>query len=65
MGQELFITVSQLDGLNIHLTVFALLLMGGMGFPIPEDIPILAGGIAGASGIVPLHTFLLHVMPVC
>ena len=42
------------NGQNVHIAVFSLLLLGGIGFPMPEDIPLLLGGVAIAHGITPL-----------
>lgn len=33
------------DGIWIYLTLFTLLLAGAVGFPIPEDLPLLLAGI--------------------
>ncbi|MCB0323237.1 MAG: DedA family protein [Bdellovibrionales bacterium] len=52
--QELMSWLASDNGLVVHLTIFVLLILGGFGFPIPEDIPILLGGVAGAKGIVAL-----------
>ncbi len=38
--------------LVIYGALFALLLLGAIGFPMPEDLPLLAGGIYAASGKV-------------
>lgn len=44
------------NGLYVHAGVFILLVLGGMGFPIPEDIPLLLGGVSVAKEIAPLET---------
>lgn len=40
------------DGLAVYAAVLTALLLGGIGAPIPEDIPILLGGVAAAKGVV-------------
>lgn len=32
----------------MYTTIFIFLVLGGLGFPIPEELPILVGGMAGA-----------------
>ena len=55
MEQELVSWLSSDNGLVIHSTIFFLLILGGLGFPIPEDIPLLLAGVAAAKGIVGLQ----------
>lgn len=43
----------------MHAGVFILLLLGGFGFPIPEDIPVALAGVAASKGIVPIQTIYL------
>ena len=53
MESELFLHwISSDNGLVVHISIFCLLLLGGFGFPIPEDIPLILAGVAGAKGIV-------------
>jgi membrane protein DedA with SNARE-associated domain len=40
------------NGFNVHVTVLSLLLLGGFGFPIPEDIPLILAGVATQKGLV-------------
>ncbi|MCB0360339.1 MAG: DedA family protein, partial [Bdellovibrionales bacterium] len=47
------------NGFVVHIAVFVLLVLGGLGFPIPEDIPLLLGGVAIQKGIAPLNTMFL------
>ncbi len=47
------------NGLMVHVTVFALLILGGLGFPVPEDLPILLGGVAASKDIVSLEVMFL------
>lgn len=35
----------QADGFNFAITLFGLLLLGGFGFPVPEDIPLILAGV--------------------
>lgn len=47
------------NGYNVLVAVFTLLILGGMGFPIPEDIPILLGGVAAAKSIVSCQSIFI------
>jgi len=47
------------NGLRVHFAVFILLLLGGVGAPIPEDIPLLLAGVAGQKEIVSLHSIFI------
>jgi membrane protein DedA with SNARE-associated domain len=47
------------SGYRIHVVVFILLVLGGFGFPIPEDIPILIGGALAAQEIVYLQAIFV------
>ncbi len=42
------------NGANVHITVFVLLFLGGLGFPIPEDLPLIFAGVAVEKGLVEL-----------
>ena len=42
------------DGTHVQISVFILLLLGGLGFPIPEDLPLIFAGVAVAKGLVKL-----------
>jgi len=46
-------------GFFVQVGVFVLLVLGGLGLPIPEDIPILLGGVAAAKNIVQIRTMFL------
>ena len=59
MESEFLVWLASDNGVAVHLAVFVMLLLGGLGFPIPEDIPILLGGVASAKGIVHLPTIFL------
>lgn len=47
------------DGYAVHISVFIALLLGGFGFPIPEDIPLLLAGVAAGKDIVSLQAIWL------
>ncbi len=47
------------NGFVVQITVFVLLILGGFGFPIPEDLPILLGGVAASKEIVSFHIIFL------
>ena len=47
--------ISSDNGLVVHISIFGLLLLGGFGFPIPEDVPLLLAGIASSQGIVSIE----------
>lgn len=47
------------SGFNLHLTVLSLLLLGGFGFPIPEDIPLILAGVAAQKGLVLMKAVLV------
>ncbi len=45
---------------TIYLVLFALLLLGAIGFPMPEDLPLLFGGVYSASGKLDIwHTMII------
>src|SRR4029450_7577458 len=44
--------LDQLAAHNTYLGVFALLLAGGLGVPIPEELPVLAAGVLSREGLV-------------
>ena len=43
--------VDQLAAHNTYLGVFALLLAGGLGVPIPEELPVVAAGVLSREGL--------------
>ncbi len=48
------------EGIIVYLALFAMLLAGSVGFPIPEDIPLILGGILSQQGTTRLSlTFLV------
>lgn len=48
------------NGFNLHITIFSMLLLGGFGFPIPEDIPLILAGVAAQKGLVMTQAVLLN-----
>ncbi len=46
-------------GYNAYVTILVLLILGGFGFPIPEDIPLILAGVAAARSVVSLQWILL------
>ncbi|MFN8391521.1 MAG: VTT domain-containing protein [Bdellovibrionota bacterium] len=47
------------NGFGVHITVLSMLLLGGLGFPMPEDIPLVLGGVAASQGIVSIKGMFL------
>ena len=47
------------DGLGTHISIFIMLLLGGFGFPIPEDVPLVLAGVAASQGVVRLQAIFL------
>lgn len=48
MEETLIEIVANGDGIYVYLGIALLLLLGALGFPIPEDIPIILGGVLAA-----------------
>ena len=59
MEQDLIFFFGEEQGLKVHLSIFVLLLLGGLGFPIPEDLPIIFGGIAASKNQVFFEAMLV------
>ena len=59
MEHEIVAWLASDNGLVVHVAIFVMLLLGGLGLPIPEDIPIIFGGVAAAKHIVSLPNVLL------
>lgn len=59
MNPEVLQWLASDNGQVVHITVFMLLVVGGLGFPVPEDIPILLGGVAAANNIVSYQSIFL------
>lgn len=49
--QELIAYLSQLDGVTAYSTIVGLLLICGLGVPLPEDITLIAAGILSSSSV--------------
>ena len=43
------------NGMVVNIAVFALLVLGGFGLPIPEDVPLIFAGVAAANEITPVY----------
>jgi membrane protein DedA with SNARE-associated domain len=44
---------------SVHLTLAGILLLCGLGLPIPEDISLISGGYMAHLGVVSVHTVFL------
>jgi membrane protein DedA with SNARE-associated domain len=47
------------NGQGVHITILTMLLLGGLGFPVPEDIPLILGGVAASQGLVSFRAVFL------
>lgn len=56
MIPDLSSLISSENSLLLHWIIFISLILGGLGFPIPEDIPLIIAGVVAANGAVPLLT---------
>jgi len=52
LKNEIITWLASESGFRVHLGVFCLLILGGLGFPIPEDIPLLFAGVAAQKEFV-------------
>ena len=52
MEENLITGISSSDGLIVQMGILSLLILGGFFFPIPEDIPLLLGGVAVSKSVV-------------
>ena len=43
------------SGLRVYIAIFILLLVGGFGFPVPEDIPVILAGVAASKDIISIE----------
>ncbi len=59
MQSEIIIWLASESGYRVHIAVFILLVLGGFGFPIPEDIPLLLAGVAGQKGFVKIQSIFV------
>jgi membrane protein DedA with SNARE-associated domain len=48
--------LSSLEPSSVHLTLAGILLLCGLGLPIPEDISLICGGYMAYLGVVSVHT---------
>jgi membrane protein DedA with SNARE-associated domain len=48
--------LSNLEPASVHLTLAGILLLCGLGLPIPEDISLISGGYMAHLGVVNVHT---------
>jgi membrane protein DedA with SNARE-associated domain len=42
--EKMFLRITELSSLSAYLVVFSVLLACGLGFPLPEDVPLIASG---------------------
>lgn len=52
MQEQIIDYLASENGYNLHVWVFIALLLGGLGFPIPEDLPLLFAGLAAGRQVV-------------
>jgi len=57
--ETLITTLSQLDGLTAYSAIIGLLLICGLGVPLPEDITLIAAGVLAALGSISLPGAML------
>ncbi|HMN68559.1 MAG TPA: DedA family protein [Bdellovibrionales bacterium] len=57
--ETLITTLSQLDGLTAYSAIVGLLLICGLGVPLPEDITLIAAGILASVGSISLWGAML------
>src|SRR5438132_7016481 len=56
------------EGVWKYFATFGVLIAAGMGFPIPEEVPVVGGGIAAghaANQDVSQHPYWYIMLPVC
>ena len=51
--------LQSLSPMSVHLTLAGILLLCGLGLPIPEDISLISAGYVAHRGIVSVHTAFL------
>ena len=59
MEESLLDWLASDNGFVVHSAVLILLVLGGFGFPMPEDIPILLAGVAISKEIVSANAMFL------
>lgn len=59
MIPDLASLISSENSLFLHWAIFLSLILGGLGFPIPEDIPLILAGVVASKGAAPLVSISL------
>lgn len=59
MKSDIIFWLASESGYRVHVAVFILLILGGFGFPIPEDIPLLLAGVAGQRHFVNIQSIFI------
>jgi membrane protein DedA with SNARE-associated domain len=59
IASQILEAVSQLSGLAAYATIIGILVICGLGIPIPEDITLLVAGLLAASGTITLPGALM------
>jgi len=59
VDESFFQWLASEHGLGLHITLFSMLILGGFGFPIPEDVPLVLAGVAAAQGVVSFKAIFL------
>lgn len=59
MDPQVLANLASNDGQGAQLVILAMLLLGGIGMPIPEDIPLFLAGILVARGVVSFQMMFL------
>ncbi len=59
MEGYLFDWLSKGNGINTHISIFVALILGGLGFPIPEDLPLVLAGVVASQGVVSIRGIYL------
>lgn len=67
MEDSLINIISNSDGLYVYAGIVFLLFLGAIGFPIPEDIPIILAGVLSAKKMANVQTmfFACYISVVC
>lgn len=58
MVEDLLNWLASDNGIYVHWAIFMSLVLSSLGFPIPEDIPLLLGGVAFAKNVVGCSVYL-------
>lgn len=59
MKETIITTLSQLEGIHAYSAIVGLLLICGLGVPLPEDITLIAAGIISSTGSISLWGAML------